>query len=964
MSSSAENSQTEIFTANVSAKDAPHAGSACAAKPKAYLIDGSGYIFRAFYAVAPLTNKQGLPTNALFGFTRMLIKLLAMPDAQHVAMVFDAGRETFRNQLYPQYKANRDAPPEELVPQFPFFREIASTMGLPVLELPGYEADDVIGTLTKRLASNGIETVVVTADKDLMQLVGGPVTLWDTMRDRRTGVAEVREKFGVDPDKVVEVLGLIGDDSDNIPGVAGVGPKTAAQLIERYGSVEAVLNSVENIRADSSLRNRSKIADQLLANPEIARLSRKLVEIDCDSPVVIHRENGRDAVNLSDVSDNELMHALERRAPKSPELRALFDRLDFGSLLKDVSSLAPAAAADYSADPNYQAIYRDQFASWVNEIRAQPSFAFDLETTSLDPLSAKVVGASFCWCDTTEPWAEQSAYYVPLAHQLDACSAAQISYTEFAKALATIFADSKVIKVGQNLKYDISVLASQSPALPVHGVGFDTMIASYVINPDKSSHGLTTLAQDFLQRSVIEFDDLVPKGQDFSVVTVGTTASPGPALRYAGQDAHFAWALFHILAPKLKELELESVFNTIEMPLIPVLSRMELGGVALDSDLLAKLSEEFGCRLAQLQFQIFSLCGGEFNLNSTKQLAEVLFVKLGVSTKGLKKTKTGISTDSSVLEKLSSQHPVPALILEYRSLHKLKSTYVDALPAQVSPVTGRLHSRFNQTITGTGRLSSSDPNLQNIPIATFEGRRIRQAFIAPPGKLLLSADYSQVELRILAHMSNDASLISAFQDGTDIHAKTAREILGLAPDDQLTSEQRRIGKTINFGIIYGMSGFRLGNELGIPVERANRYIDGYFDRYPGVKEFFAKLELDITERGEVATLFGRKRFVAGIDVSGRDRGFLVRAALNAPLQGTAADLIKLVMIAIDARIERQNLPLRMILQIHDELLFECDQGVIEEMRELVQQMMESVAVLKVPLRVDTGCGANWQEAHA
>lgn len=913
---------------------------------KAYLVDGSGYIFRAFYAVAPLTTKEGFPTNALFGFTRMLLKLLAASDSDHVVVVFDAGKKTFRTEMYAEYKANRIELPEDLRKQMPHFREICEALGLLILEKPGFEADDIIGTLTDKLTASGKDVVVVSGDKDLMQLVGPQVSIWDTMQDRRYNPAEVKEKLGVPPEKVVEYLGLTGDSSDNVPGLKGVGPKTALQLLEKFGSVEGVLSNVDAIESDSSIRNRRKIAEQIRADLDLVRMSRKLVEIDRNVNIDIPR-NGTSAA-LASLEGDALLEMLVRHDPDQDKLREVVERFEFASLIRDLKLAPKAAAAETRAAWNFQTVWAEDFPAWLKIFSAQTEFAFDLETTSLDVLQAAIVGASFCWVDG-------EAYYIPLRHSSLPEGKTQVSERAFFAGIRAAMADAQIKKAGQNLKFDISVFGQQG--VEVRGVAFDSMLASYLLNPDKGTHNLTVLAQDYLGLPTIEYTDVVGETDGFGEVPIEA------ATQYACQDALYAWMLKAKLSELLTEKELTKVFDEIEMPLVPVLARMERKGVRLDLELLSKMSVEIAAKLEVMEKQLYELAGCEFNLNSPKQLADVLFNKLGLSTKGIKKTKTGFSTDSSVLEKLSPLHPLPDLILQFRMLYKLKSTYVDTLREQVSPVSGRLHTRFNQAVTGTGRLSSSDPNLQNIPIQTEEGRKIRAAFVAEPGRVLLSADYSQIELRVLAHMSQDANLISAFTTGIDIHAKTAREIMGLGPNEEISPEDRRIGKTINFGVIYGMGAFRLARELGIPVGVAQSYIDGYFDRYPGVRELFARFERDATARGYVSTLFGRKRFVSAIDTSDRDQGFMLRAALNAPIQGTAADLMKLAMINIDRRILGGKTGLSMLLQIHDELVFECDAARVEDATELVRSEMENVVEFSVPLEVEVGFGNNWQEAH-
>lgn len=916
-------------------------------KTTVYLVDGSGYIFRAFYAVQSLSTKDGFPTNALFGFLRMLGKLLVLPDAQYVAMVFDAGKNTFRNELYPAYKANRSACPPELAQQMPFFREFSSALGLPILEQPGFEADDLIGTLTERFKASGVHCVVITADKDLMQLVSDDVELWDTMRDRRFRRAEVIEKFGVPPEKVADFLGLTGDSSDNIPGLRGCGPKTALQLIEKFGDVESILASSQALRNDSSIRGREKLAAQIESEHELIRLSRRLVEIERQVPLVVRR--GNENLALAESPTSELLQTLLRHPPHFEELTKLIEKFEFHSLAKELHLESMPLKRSQEDAGSYELIFEDRFDSFVEQLAKQSRFSFDFETTSLDTLEAQIIGASFSWSDT-------KAYYVPIAHSVEAVGdlGKQVSIDRFINSIKPIFERQGSLKIAQNLKYDFNVLARVG--VDVAGPTFDTMIAAYLLNPDKRSYNLTTLARDFLQRPTIEYTDVVAERASFAEVPLSK------ALNYAGQDAWYCWLLYNHLAPLIEERALTKVFEEIEMPLAAVLARMETVGVDLDVDFLKSMSAELEAQLSTIEAKIYELAGGSFNQNSPKQLSEILFDRLGLSTKGLKRTKTGISTDSSVLETLGSMHPLPAEILKNRMLFKLKSTYVDALPLSVSRITKRLHTRLNQTSTATGRLSSSEPNLQNIPIMTPEGRRVREAFRAPEGKLLISADYSQIELRLLAHMSADANMIAAFKNGYDIHTNTAREIFNVPATIEVTSDQRRAGKTINFGIVYGMSGFRLARELGISVSTANSYIEGYFERYPNVKQYFAQLEWQAEHEGQVSTLFGRKRIITDLDTSGRDRGFAARVAINAPIQGTAADIIKLAMIRLDSRIRKEKLPLKMILQIHDELLFEVDQADADKMSQLIKEEMEKVIELSVPLQVDVGSGKTWGAA--
>ncbi len=904
-----------------------------------YLIDGSGYIFRAFYAIQRLSTKDGFPTNALFGFLKMVLKTIDTANSSKVAIIFDAGRKTFRNDLYPEYKANRDECPPELVQQMPYFRELSKAIGLPVLEAPGYEADDIIATLTAKLVAQKKDVVIVSGDKDLMQLVSDHVTIWDTMKDTRYKAPEVVEKFGVGPTQVTEVLALTGDTSDNVPGVDGVGPKTAAQLIVKYNDVEGVISNIEAIKSDAEIRNRKKIAETIEANLDQLRLARKLVEVDSKVPL---QEISGDGENIDEL--------LSKRDVDAEHLGDLFNRFEFTTLFKEFKNVLGAAARQKTSEHyTYKTILAADFPAWCEEFLQQKDFAFDLETTALEIHNAEIVGISVCWDDKV-------AYYIPVGHK---GAEGQVTWSSFVEHTTRHFANPEVKKSGQNIKYDISIL--ELNGISVEGIAFDTMVAAYLLNPDSRSFNLTALAEEFLHLPVIEYDEVTDGAENFSGVTIEA------ATQYACQDAHYAWLLKGILGPRLEEEGLTKVFEKLEVPLVPVLARMEREGVKVDAKTLESMSAEFAGQLSELEKQIYSHAGQQFNINSPKQLAEIFFDKLGISTKGVKKTKTGLSTDSSVLEKLAEVHPLPALILEYRSLHKLKSTYTDALAQVINPKTGRVHTRLNQTVTSTGRLSSSDPNLQNIPVQSEAGRRIRSAFIPESGKFFIAADYSQIELRLLAHLSGDKNMIAAFNEGTDIHANTAREIMGLGAFDEVSDEIRRIGKTINFGIVYGMGAFRLSRELGIPVHQATTYINNYFARYPRVKEYFAKLEDAAMSNGEVQTIFGRKRVISAIDTSGRDSGFAMRAAINAPLQGSAADIIKIAMIKVDSMLRSSGIDAKLILQIHDELLIEAaDRGAAEneKLMRSVQEAMESVMELSVPLKVDAGSGRTWTEAQA
>lgn len=912
-----------------------------------WLIDGSGYIFRAFYAIAPLTNSKGFPTNGLFGFVRMLLPLLKQIGSDPVALVFDAGRATFRTEIFPAYKANRSEPPHELAQQFPFFRTFGAALGFPILELPGFEADDIIGTLSRKASAAGVSVTIVSGDKDLLQLVDDNVDVLDTMKSKRYQAAEVFEKFGVPPNRVVDVLALMGDSSDNVPGLSGVGPKTATQLVTTYGTVEEILGRVTEIENNAAIRGRAKIAETIRTDPEALRLSKRLVEIDCNTPVAMPGE----AVPLAKLTIEELIAKLSVRSFDEADLYGLVSQFEFDSLIdgKVVETLrksagAPAQVVAVSGQASAECVTAEQYSQVIAALGSQSAFALDFETNSLNPHEAELVGASVCWSSAGP------AYYFPFQ-----CNAEPQSALDPAPFLIALQA-SKALIIGQNLKYDLEVLLAQG--ITITNPVWDTMIAAHMLNPERGAYNLTVLAREFLNRGVIEFTDLVQDGGTFADVPLARAAE------YGGQDAQIAWDLYEKLKPDIESLGLTTPFVELEMPLVSVLAAMESRGIMLDELLLARLSDEFAEKLALLETQIHTMAGGPFNINSPKQLGTVLFEKLSLPTKGLKKTKTGISTDASVLEKLADVHPLPKLLLEYRGFFKLKSTYVDALPLSVSRKTRRIHCKLNQAGTATGRLSSSDPNLQNIPISTHEGRRIREAFIAPPGKKLLSADYSQIELRILAHMANDSAMQRTFAAGIDVHAATAREILGLSVDAPVSSDQRRIGKTINFGIIYGMGPYRLARELGISNAEAARYIEGYFARFSGVRTFFDKVEHEAQVGGAVVTLGGRKRFLSQISGEGRDPDFVRRAALNAPIQGSAADLMKRAMIDIENLYRVGKLPGTLILQVHDELLFEVSEDEVAQLSQLVKTTMESVWSLSVPLVAAVGVGINWQEAHS
>ncbi len=897
-------------------------------RPFLVLVDGSSYLYRAFHAMPPLTTSRGEPTGAVYGVVNMLRRLLKEYDPRYVAVVFDAPGKTFRDELYAAYKAHRPPMPEELAAQIAPLKEIIAALGLPIVEVPGVEADDVIGTLARRAAAAGWEVLVSTGDKDMAQLVDERIRLVNTMTDTYYDRAAVIERFGVPPERIVDWLALVGDSSDNIPGVPGVGPKTAAKWLQQYGSLEEIVRRAEEIPGKAGENLRAARAAGL-------ELARALVTIrhDLDLPV-----------ELED---------LERRAPASRRLRDLYRRLEFKQWLAELERDEPAAAAAEAAayGAGYETVTEEAaLTRWIERLRAAGEFAFDTETTDLDAISAELVGVSFA-CAPGE------AAYVPLAHRYPGAPA-QIARERALALLKPLLEDTAVGKICQNAKYDLVVLAGLGIALA--GLRDDTMLESYVLDPSATRHDMDSLALKYLGYKTLKYEEVAGKGKhqiDFGAVPLAQ------ATAYAAEDADVTLRLHRVLRPRLAEHPgLERVYREIEMPLVPVLARMERHGVMIDAERLRRQSEEIARRLERMEQEIFAAAGERFNLGSPKQIQEVLFEKLKLPV--LKKTPTGQpSTAEEVLAELALDYPLPALILEHRGLAKLKSTYTDKLPQMIHPRTGRVHTSYNQAVAATGRLSSSEPNLQNIPVRTEEGRRIRQAFVAPPGWRLMSADYSQIELRIMAHLSGDANLIHAFAHGRDIHRVTAAEVFGV-PLDHVSEEMRRHAKAINFGLIYGMSAFGLARQLRIPREAAEAYIERYFARYPGVKAYVERTREQARTQGYVETLFGRRLYLPEIRVSNQARRAAAeRAAINAPMQGTAADLIKLAMIAVDRWIAAAGSRIKMIMQVHDELVFEVPEEEVEHARREVRRLMEGVATLSVPLVVDIGLGSNWDEAH-
>jgi len=923
-----------------------------------FLIDGSGYIFRAYHALPPMNRPDGTPVNAVYGFTSMLMKLVDDSDAEYIAVVFDTARKTFRSDIYAEYKANRPPPPEDLVPQFPLIRESARAFGLPCVEMEGFEADDLIATYARRAAAAGHRVTIVSSDKDLMQLVDDRISMMDPMKNTIIGRDEVIARFGVPPEKVVDVQALAGDSTDNVPGIPGIGVKTAAELINAYGDLENLLAHADEIK-------QPKRRERLIEHADMARISRRLVELDDDAPV----EAPVESFILDEPDPDTLIAFLEAQGFKSILARVKAELATAGRLVEHDHDGAETGAAEEAG----YALVQDKaaLAAWVAAAQTQGTVGVDTETDSLDSLNAALVGVSLA---LAEPVDGARACYIPLDHvapksqgslDLDgdgdggASGGApkQIALKEAIALLKPMLEDRGTLKVLHNAKFDAEVFAQHGIALsPVD----DTMLLSYVLEGGLHGHGLDDLAQLHLGRTNIKYADVAGKGK----TQIGFAEVPLDAARdYAAEDADVTLALHRLFKPRLVAEHMTGVYETIERPLIGVLQRMEEAGIKVDAGALKALSDDFDKRIAALAEEIHKLAGHEFNIGSPKQLGEILFEEM--SLPGGKKGKTGAyATGADVLEGLAAQgHDLPARVLDWRQLAKLKSTYTDALVGQIDARTGRVHTSFAQAVASTGRLSSNDPNLQNIPIRTEEGRKIRTAFVAETGHVLLSADYSQIELRLLAHVADIAALKEAFRDGADIHAMTASEVFGI-PLDKLDGATRNRAKAINFGIIYGISPFGLARQLGIAQGDARSYIEAYFERYPGVQDYMERAKEQARENGYVTTIFGRKVHVPGIkDKNPARRSFMERAAINAPLQGSAADIIKRAMIRVEPALAAARLKARMLLQVHDELIFEVPEKELEKTADVVRKTMEGAARLTVPLVCETGSGRSWDEAH-
>ncbi|MDI9777226.1 DNA polymerase I [Pseudomonas sp.] len=908
------------------------------------LVDGSSYLYRAFHALPPLTTSKGMPTGAVKGVLNMLKSLRKQYPDSLFAVVFDAKGGTFRDAMFAEYKANRPSMPDDLRVQVEPLHASVRALGYPLLCVEGVEADDVIGTLARSSATQGRPVIISTGDKDMAQLVDGHVTLVNTMTGSVLDVAGVHEKFGVGPEHIIDFLALMGDKVDNIPGVPGVGEKTAVGLLTGIGGgLSDLYANLDKVPA-LAIRGAKTLPAKLEEHRDAAFLSYELATIKCDVPLEVEVE------------------ALVCGEPDREALLALYTEMEFKSWIAEVQRdavktgepVAVIEAPTATVEPKYETILdQARFDAWLEKLRQAPLFAFDTETTSLDAQQAQLVGLSFA----VEP---HEAAYVPLAHDYEGAPA-QLDREAVLLALKPLLEDPAKAKVGQNAKYDINILANSSPAIEMRGVAYDTMLESYVLNSTATRHDMDSLALKYLDHTTIAFEDIAGKGARQLTFNQINLDKAGP---YAAEDADITLRLHHALQARLAQTpSVQPVLMDIEMPLVPVLARIERQGALVDAALLQVQSGELGVKMAELEQRAYALAGEEFNLGSPKQLGAILYDKLGMPV--LSKTAKGQpSTAEAVLDELAEQgYPLPEVLMQYRSLSKLKSTYTDKLPGQINPRTGRIHTSYQQAVAATGRLSSSDPNLQNIPIRTAEGRRIRQAFVASPGYKLLAADYSQIELRIMAHLAKDEGLLHAFRNDLDVHRATAAEVFSVALED-VTNDQRRSAKAINFGLIYGMSAFGLAKQIGVDRKQSQDYIDRYFARYPGVLAYMERTRAQAAEQGFVETLFGRRLYLPDINAKNPAlRKGAERTAINAPMQGTAADIIKRAMVNVDNWLSDSGLDARVILQVHDELVLEVREDLVEQVKDEIRTHMSNAAQLDVPLVVEAGVGSNWDEAH-
>jgi len=890
---------------------------------KLVLVDGSSYLFRAYHALPPLTNSKGFPTGAIYGVINMIKKLLEDETASNFIVIFDAPGKTFRNDLYEEYKATRPPMPDDLRPQIEPIHNIIKAMGLPLVMINNVEADDVIGTLSKKASDKNMNVIISTGDKDMAQLVNRNISLINTMNNQRLDRDGVKLKFGVYPEQIIDYLALIGDKSDNVPGIPGVGAKTASKWLNEY-------NSLEKIVEKSNLIN-GKIGEKFRANINQLPLSKKLVTIDQDLDI-----------NLTEYKNAE---------PNKELLLSIYKELELNTFYSQISDEPKSIKSHEKVSVDYTCILQmDDLLKWIDKCKKATVIAIDTETDRLDYIEANLVGISISVT-------ENEAAYIPLNHNYEKAPA-QLPIDDVLKALKPILENHQIKKIGHHLKFDAHIFARYDIFL--QGIEFDSMLESYVLNSVASRHDMNSVAKFYLNRDTIKFEEIAGKGVKqltFNDIDIDT------ATKYAAEDADITLCLHNYLWRELnKEQSLKVLYEKIEKPLISILFEIEENGVLVDSEMLKEQSNQLSVALSEIEKQAFAIAETEFNLGSPKQLQEILYKKLEIPI--IKKTPKGQpSTAEDVLQELSHEHKLPKIILEHRSLSKLRSTYTEKLPQQISHRTGRIHTSYHQAVTATGRLSSSNPNLQNIPIRTKEGRRIREAFIAPENNSILAADYSQIELRIMAHLSNDQALMDAFSTGQDIHRSTAAEVLDIHAE-KVTSEQRRWAKAINFGLIYGMSAFGLAKQLGIPRYQAQEYIDLYFKNYPQVQSFMDETKEKARKHGHIETIYGRRLYLPDINSkNGLRRKYAERSAINAPMQGSAADIIKLAMIDVSNWLKSANAPARIIMQVHDELVLEVQSDVISDIRSKIVEIMESTVSLKVPLIVDVGVGKNWDEAH-
>ncbi|NPA94489.1 MAG: DNA polymerase I [Thermodesulfobacteria bacterium] len=888
-------------------------------EPTIYVVDGSSYLYRAYFSThREFTSSAGLPTRAIYVMTNMMLKILREKDPEYILVAWDAKGPTFRHELYEDYKANRPPMPEDLSIQVPYIREVIDALGIPQMEISGFEADDIMAAVAKKMGEQQHHRVIlVTGDKDMRQLVSEHVVLWDPMKDKITDLEAFRGEFGIEPAQYPDVQALSGDSSDNIPGVPGVGPKTALKLIRQFGSIENLVENLESLKA-------SKLKERLIQHKDMLPLWKRLASLDDNLPVEITLES------------------MKRREPDKKRLTELFKKLDFESLLSLFSN------EEVLEKDKYQLIFdKKKLADWLDSnLSSSSCLVIDTETTSQHPMEANLVGVSLCF-------SPPEAVYVPVGHK---GAHAQMAMADLLEVLSPLLENKELEKVGQNIKYDLIVLNRHG--LEVENIAGDTMIASYLLDPTKRRHNLDEIARDVLGHKMISYKEVtkgLKRDMDFSHVP------PEKAMEYSCEDVHVTALVRERFHEKLKKMGLWNLYSDVEVPLIEVLAKMEMNGVLIDQAGLEELEEDFSKRLSEYVEKIYELAGCEFNINSTRQLAQVLFEKLNLPQLKKTKKKTGYSTDVEVLKALSKLHPLPETLLKYRNLAKLKSTYIDGLKRQINPETNRIHTSFNQTVTATGRLSSSEPNLQNIPVRTDEGRRIRALFIAEQGSMLVAADYSQIDLRVLAHYSQDENLLKAFRNDEDIHKRTASLIFHVEPQF-VTKDMRRVAKTVNFGIIYGMSAYGLAKELDISRKEAKEFIDAYFQRHPGVKRYMEETIARCRESGYVETILGRRRYIKDIRAKSRNiRQFAERTAINTPIQGSAADIIKLAMLRVHERFEENTTNAKLLLQVHDELVVECPEEVAPRVAQELREIMENVVELRVPLKVSVGMGKNWNE---